>query len=90
MRESQYYCTNTDHIIVLVVHSNDDDFDENESLSLYACQAYVDLMFRLGSHVSISEGFGDAVAQEQKMGGTCGQIFVGSPRGWAVSSVTDD
>lgn len=44
-------------------------------------------MFRIGAHVSISDGFEKAVDREQDLGGTCGQLFVGSPRGWAVSDV---
>ncbi|MFB6091561.1 MAG: deoxyribonuclease IV [Haloquadratum sp.] len=44
-------------------------------------------MFRLGAHVSIADGFDAAVERERELGGTCGQLFVGSPRGWAVSDV---
>lgn len=44
-------------------------------------------MFRIGAHVSISDGFPAAVATEVELGGNCGQLFVGSPRGWAVSEV---
>jgi len=36
-------------------------------------------MFRIGAHVSISDGFEAAVGHEVELGGTCGQIFVGSP-----------
>jgi deoxyribonuclease-4 len=32
----------------------------------------------------------DAVEREVELGGNCGQIFVGSPRGWAVSEVDPD
>jgi deoxyribonuclease-4 len=46
-------------------------------------------MFRLGAHVSISDGFEAAVDQAAELGGNCGQIFVGSPRGWAVSEVDE-
>jgi len=46
-------------------------------------------MFRIGAHVSISDGFPAAVDHEVELGGNCGQIFVGSPRGWAVSDVDD-
>jgi deoxyribonuclease-4 len=42
-------------------------------------------MFRLGAHVSISGGVQKAVERELAVGGNAGQIFVGSPRGWAVS-----
>ncbi len=41
-------------------------------------------MFRLGAHVSISGGIHKAVSREEETGGNCGQIFVGSPRGWKV------
>ncbi|MFB6354259.1 MAG: deoxyribonuclease IV [Halobacteriales archaeon] len=47
-------------------------------------------MFRLGAHVSISDGFAAAVDHEAELGGNCGQLFVGSPRGWAVGSVDAD
>jgi len=44
-------------------------------------------MFRIGAHVSISGGVQKAVEREVDVGGNCGQIFVGSPRGWKVSDV---
>ncbi|MFB6133957.1 MAG: deoxyribonuclease IV [Halanaeroarchaeum sp.] len=47
-------------------------------------------MFRIGAHVSISGGVANAVDRERDVGGNCGQIFVGSPRGWAVSDVEED
>ena len=47
-------------------------------------------MFRLGAHVSISGGFQKAVEREEDLGGNCGQLFVGSPRGWAVGEVDDE
>jgi len=47
-------------------------------------------MFRLGAHVSIAGGIQNAVDREVELGGNCGQIFVGSPRGWATSEVTDE
>ncbi|MFB6094104.1 MAG: deoxyribonuclease IV, partial [Halanaeroarchaeum sp.] len=47
-------------------------------------------MFRIGAHVSISGGLEKAVERELDVGGNCGQIFVGSPRGWAVSEVDED
>ncbi|WP_248897163.1 deoxyribonuclease IV [Haloplanus halobius] len=46
-------------------------------------------MLRVGAHVSIADGYPDAVEHEGELGGNCGQIFVGSPRGWAVSDVDD-
>lgn len=45
---------------------------------------------RVGAHVSISGGFSKAVNREVDLGGNCGQIFVGSPRGWAVNEVDAD
>lgn len=42
---------------------------------------------RIGAHVSIADGFPAAVDHEVDVGGNCGQLFVGSPRGWAVSEV---
>ncbi|MFB6122033.1 MAG: deoxyribonuclease IV [Haloferacaceae archaeon] len=45
------------------------------------------MTFRIGAHVSISGGIPKAVERERDLGGNCGQIFVGSPRGWAVSDV---
>ncbi|MDY6761609.1 MAG: deoxyribonuclease IV [Candidatus Nanohaloarchaea archaeon] len=47
-------------------------------------------MFRIGAHVSISDGFAAAVEHEQELDGTCGQVFVGSPRGWNVPEVDQD
>jgi deoxyribonuclease-4 len=44
-------------------------------------------MFRIGAHVSISGGFDNAVERQVELGGNCGQIFVGSPRGWTVGDV---
>jgi deoxyribonuclease-4 len=44
-------------------------------------------MFRIGAHVSIADGFPTAVDREIELGGNCGQIFVGSPRGWTVGNV---
>ncbi|MDY6765818.1 MAG: deoxyribonuclease IV [Candidatus Nanohaloarchaea archaeon] len=46
-------------------------------------------MFRIGAHVSISDGFAAAVEHEQELDGACGQVFVGSPRGWSVGTVDD-
>lgn len=42
-------------------------------------------MFRIGAHVSISGGYVKAVGRLVDLGGNCGQIFAGSPRGWKVS-----
>ncbi|MFB6195605.1 MAG: deoxyribonuclease IV [Haloplanus sp.] len=46
-------------------------------------------MLRVGAHVSIADGYPEAVEREVELGGNCGQVFVGSPRGWAVSDVDD-
>jgi deoxyribonuclease-4 len=46
-------------------------------------------MLRIGAHVSIADGFAAAVEREAGLGGNCGQIFVGSPRGWAVGDVDE-
>lgn len=53
-------------------------------------KAPVRIMFRIGAHVSISGGVAKAVDREREVGGNCGQVFVGSPRGWAVSEVEGD
>lgn len=42
-------------------------------------------MFRIGAHVSISGGYPKAVGREVELGGNCGQLFPGSPRGWRVT-----
>ncbi|MFB6166734.1 MAG: deoxyribonuclease IV [Candidatus Nanohaloarchaea archaeon] len=47
-------------------------------------------MFRIGAHVSISGGFEKAVEREKELGGNCGQVFVGSPRGWKVGEVVEE
>lgn len=38
----------------------------------------------MGAHVSIAGGVGNAPLRQQEVGGTCGQIFVSSPRTWKV------
>jgi deoxyribonuclease-4 len=47
-------------------------------------------MVHIGAHVSISDGFEEAVSAQDDLGGNVGQIFVGSPLGWSVKTVTDD
>ncbi len=47
-------------------------------------------MLQVGAHVSIGDGFDAAVAEQRELGGTVGQVFVGSPRTWSVSEVDDD
>jgi deoxyribonuclease-4 len=41
---------------------------------------------RIGAHISIAKGLSYLVERQEEIGGTCGQMFVGSPRTWAVSS----
>ncbi len=41
---------------------------------------------RIGAHISIAKGLDYLVERQQEIGGNCGQMFVGSPRTWAVSS----
>lgn len=62
----------------------------DEHLSLCEFHEYGRLMFRIGSHVSISGGISTAVDRVLDLGGNCGQIFVGSPQGWTVSDVDED
>ena len=38
---------------------------------------------RVGAHVSVAGGVGNAVAREEDVGGNCGQIFTTSPQVWA-------
>ena len=47
-------------------------------------------MLRIGAHVSIAGGVANAVERERDLEGNCGQIFVGSPRGWATNEVDED
>ena len=47
-------------------------------------------MFRIGAHVSMSGGFEKAVDREVEIKGNCGQLFVGSPRGWKVGEVNEE
>lgn len=43
------------------------------------------MTFRIGAHVSVSGGVEKAVERQEDIGGNCGQIFAGSPRGWKVA-----
>ena len=45
---------------------------------------------RIGAHVSMAGGVTKAVEREAEVGGNCGQIFAGSPRGWAVNEYDED
>jgi deoxyribonuclease-4 len=47
-------------------------------------------MFRIGAHVSISDELEAAVDHEVELGWNCGQVFAGSPRGWAVSEIDEE
>ncbi len=47
------------------------------------------MTFRVGAHVSISGGMEKAVERQEEAGGSCGQIFAGSPRTWSVSEYDD-
>lgn len=44
---------------------------------------------RIGAHVSIADGYDAAVDAVVDYGGTCGQVFVGSPRTWSVGSIDE-
>lgn len=48
------------------------------------------MSFRIGSHVSISDGPRGLVETEDSWGGNCGQVFAGSPRTWKVSEYDDE
>ncbi len=39
----------------------------------------------VGAHVSVSGGVEKAIDRQQDIGGSCGQIFAGSPRTWSVA-----
>lgn len=47
-------------------------------------------MFRIGAHVSSSGSVVKTVERAKKIGGNCGQLFVGSPRTWSVGDVSDE
>ncbi len=44
---------------------------------------------RIGAHVSIAGGADKAIERQEQLGGSCGQIFAGSPQGWKVSGFDD-
>lgn len=48
------------------------------------------MTFRVGAHVSISGGVEKAIEREEEIGGNCGQVFAGSPRGWKVSGFSEE
>ncbi len=44
---------------------------------------------RIGAHVSIAGGVGNAVERQLDVGGNCGQIFTHSPQVWAHTEIPD-
>ncbi len=46
--------------------------------------------FRIGAHVSVSGGVEKAIERQEEIGGNCGQIFAGSPRGWKVAEYDNE
>ncbi len=44
----------------------------------------------VGAHVSVSGGVEKAISRQTDIGGSCGQIFAGSPRTWSVGEYTED
>ncbi len=48
------------------------------------------MSFRIGAHVSVSGGVEKAIERQEGIGGNCGQIFAGSPRGWKVGEYTTE
>ncbi len=50
----------------------------------------MDQELRVGAHVSIADGLAAAVKKQREYGGTCGQLFVGSPRTWSVKEIDPD
>jgi deoxyribonuclease-4 len=48
------------------------------------------MTLNIGAHVSISGGFDAALEREHDIGGTCGQVFVHSPRVWGFGDLEDE
>lgn len=48
------------------------------------------MTFRLGAHVSVAGGVEKAIQRQEEIGGNCGQIFAGSPRGWKVAEYSEE
>ncbi len=44
----------------------------------------------VGAHVSVAGGVEKAVERQTEIGGSCGQIFAGSPRTWSVAEYEDE
>ncbi|MFW5930040.1 MAG: deoxyribonuclease IV, partial [Halobacteriota archaeon] len=42
-----------------------------------------------GAHVSVAGGVDKAIDRQTEIGGSCGQIFAGSPRTWSVAEYTE-
>ena len=64
-----------------------DSYDDRTTTTIVTRPDGEGSMFRIGAHVSIASGFPNAVDRELELGGNCGQLFVGSPRGWATNEV---
>ncbi len=47
------------------------------------------MTFKLGFHVSISDGLPNALDEQKDLGGNCGQIFVKSPRSWKFADLDE-
>lgn len=48
------------------------------------------MTLRIGAHVSVSGGAEKAIQRQKDVGGNCGQIFAGSPRGWKVAEYSEE
>lgn len=48
------------------------------------------MSINVGAHVSVSGGAEKAIDRQEDIGGSCGQIFAGSPRTWSVSEYSDE
>lgn len=46
--------------------------------------------FLIGAHISISDGFSEAITQGESIGCTCMQIFTKSNRQWHAKTITDE
>ena len=57
---------------------------------LSTLQAKALMMVNIGAHVSIADGVTNAIEEQAALGGSCGQIFAGSPRTWSVASYDDE
>lgn len=48
------------------------------------------MTFRIGAHVSSAGGAHKAIDRQKDIGGNCGQLFAGSPRGWKVKNYSEE